>query len=571
MAGNSIYDQINRIEIDSRSYRFRSTEELVLEREERQLAIKLLRRRDNILKAVHFFTERFLRMPLSESSIEPILETLGHAAEVSRVYVFENKIRTGGSQITCQRYEWVTPGIKPQIDNADLRGLPWLEAGFKRWFDTLGSHELIHGHVSEFPEAERKILSSQDIISILVAPIFVGEKWWGFIGFDDCWAAREWSPVEIEALKTAANVLGAAIERTQAEEALLESEKKYRLVVDNANEGIVVTQDGMLKFANPSIVEFTGYSENSLKAQSFLEYIHPDDREMVIEHHLKRLSGEEIPRQYSFRMIDRNGHTRWIRNNGVLIEWEGRPATLNFLLDHTERKKAIDALAESEEKIRALNQQLIKAQENERNRIAAYLHDHVAQDLSSIKIGLETLFDDQQQVPIETRVHELSKILQESITSVRDLSYDLHPPGMDQLGLVRTVYQYCEDFSERINANVDFYTAGMTDLELDFDTQINLYRLIQEGLNNIKKHAEADHIVIRLVASSPNIILRIEDNGRGFDVESRLSRSLRKKQLGLSSMEERVNLLEGTMSIQSRPSKGTKIFIEVPYREKKDG
>jgi PAS domain S-box-containing protein len=571
MAGNSIYEQIHSNEIDTGIYRFRSTEEFELEREERKLAIKLLRRRDDILKAVHLFTERFLRMPLSESSIEPILETLGHAAEVSRVYIFENKTRTDGTQVTCQRHEWVTPGIKPQIDNANLKELPWLEAGFKRWIDTLGSHKLIHGHVSDFPKVERTVLTNQDIISILVAPIFVGNKWWGFIGFDDCRAAREWSPVEIEALKTAANVLGAAIQRTQAEEALLESEKKYRLVVDNANEGIVITQDGLLKFANPSITEVTGYTENSLKAQSFLEYIHPEDREMVIEHHRKRLSGEEIPRPYSFRMIDRKGHTRWVRNNGVLVEWEGRPATLNFLLDHTERKKALEALAESEEKIRTLNQQLIKTQENERSRIAGYLHDHIAQDLSSIKIGLETLFDDQEQVSIKSRIKGLTRILQDSIMSVRDLSYDLHPPGMAQLGLVRTVYQYSEDFSERNNVDVDFYTAGMKDLELDFDTEINLYRLIQEGLNNIKKHAEADHIVIRLVASSPNIILRIEDNGRGFDVERRLTRSMREKQLGLSSMEERVNLLEGTMSIQSRPSKGTKIFIEVPCRGKKDG
>ena len=544
--------------------------------------------------------------------------------------------------------------------------------------------------MSDFPEPEKKLLSIQRIISIMVAPIFVGNDWWGFIGFDDCLSAREWSPIEIEALKTAANVLGAAIQRTKAEQALLESEKKYRLVVDNANEGIVITQDGMLKFANPSIAEFTGYTENTLKGQSFLEYIHPDDREMVIEHHRKRLSGEEIPSPYSFRMIDRKGHTRWIQNNGVLVEWEGRPATLNFLLDNTERKKAVDALAESEEKyrqlfesesdavmifdaatqqfedanpatldlfgysktefleltvegisaekdktrtsvgkvlqddlqstkvplryfkrkdgtvfpgeisagkfisgsrtkiigavrditdrlqaekkIRTLNQQLIKAQENERNRIAGYLHDHVAQDLSSLKIGLETLFDNQREMTSEigTRICELSKILQDSITAVRDLSYDLHPPGMDQLGLVRTVYQYCEDFSEKNNVSVDFYTAGMKGLKLDFDTEINLYRLIQEGLNNIKKHARADHVVIRLVASSPNIILRIEDNGQGFDVARRLARSLKEKRLGLSSMEERVSLLEGTMSIKSRPSKGTKIFIEVPCKESRD-
>jgi PAS domain S-box-containing protein len=690
MVGKSIYENFDRRDYESRTYRFRSTEEFELEREERTLAIKLLRRRDDILKAVHLFTERFLRMPLTESSIEPILATLGLAAEVSRVYIFENKTRPDGALVTSQRYEWVAPGIKTQLDNNDLQKLPWLEAGFKRWVETLGGHELIYGHVSEFPEPEKKVLSAQDIISILVAPISVGKKWWGLIGFDDCLSAREWSPVEIEALKTAANVLGAAIQRTQAEEALLESEKKYRLVVDNANEGIVITQDGMLKFANPAISEFTGFTHKDLKARSFLEYIHPDDREMVIEHHRKRLSGEEIPRSYSFRMIDQKGHTRWIQNNGVIVEWEGRPATLNFLLDNTERKNAVDAVAESEEKyrqlfendsdavmifdaatlqfedanpatldlfgyskaeflaltvedisvqkdktrnsvdkviqddsqnmkvplryfkrkdcsifpgeisagkfiagdrkkiigavrditdrlqaedkIRALNQQLIKAQENERNRIAGYLHDHIAQDLSSLKIGLETLFDNQRKVSadIRAKICELSKILQDSISAVRDLSYDLHPPGMDQLGLVRTVNQYCEDFSEKNNVSVDFYTAGMKDLKLYFDTEINLYRLIQEGLNNIKKHAEAGHVIIRLVASSPNIILRIEDNGKGFDVERRLTRSFKEKRLGLSSMEERVSLLEGTMSIKSRPSKGTKIFIEVPCRESTD-
>jgi PAS domain S-box-containing protein len=691
MIGKSIYGHIDGKNFDSRTYRFRSTEELELEREERKLAIKLLRRRDEILKAVHLFSERFLRMPLTESSIEPILETLGHATEVSRVYVFGNRTRKDGTLVTSQRHEWVAAGIKPQLDNSNLQELPLLEAGFGRWVETLGSHELIYGHVMEFPGPEKKVLSAQDIISIMVAPIFVGHDWWGFIGFDDCLTAREWSPIEIEALKTAANVLGAAIQRTQAEEALLVSEKKYRLVVDNSNEGIVIAQDGMLKFANPAASAWVGNTDNTLKAPSFLDFVHPEDRELVMEHYLKRLSGEQMSGPYSFRMIDRKGHTRWIRNNGVLIEWEGRAATLNFLLDNTEHKKAVDALAESEEKyrqlfesesdavmifdaetrqfedanpatldlfgyskaeflamtaedisaekdktrtavgqliqqdsqsqkvplrffkrkddsvfpgeisagkfisgnrkkiigavrditdrlqaedkIRVLNQQLIKAQENERNRIAGYLHDHVAQDFSSLKIGLETLFDNQREVSAETKskICELSKILQDSIAAVRDLSYDLHPPGMDQLGLVRTVNQYCEDFSEKNNVSVDFYTAGMKDLKLDFDTEINLYRLIQEGLNNIKKHAKAGHVVIRLVASSPNIILRIEDNGQGFDVERRLASSFKEKRLGLSSMEERVRLLQGTLRIKSRPSKGTSLFIEVPCKERTDG
>ncbi len=94
--------------------------------------------------------------------------------------------------------------------------------------------------------------------------------------------------------------------------------------------------------------------------------------------------------------------------------------------------------------------------------------------------------------------------------------------------------------------------------------------MIQEGLNNIKKHARASHVTVRLVASSPNIILRIEDNGRGFNVEQRLAQSIKEKRLGLSSMEERVSLLGGRLSIKSHPSKGTSLFIEVPCKERTD-
>ncbi len=691
MAGKSTYDPLDHLDADSRVCQLRSIEESELKREERQLALKLLRRRDNILKAVYLFTERFLRMPLTESSIEPILEELGHADEVSRVYVFENHDRDDGTMVTSQRYEWAAEEITPEIANPDLIELPWLEAGYGRWVDKLSQGELVYGHVEDFPESEKTLLTAQGIISIMVAPIFVGDHWWGVIGFDDCRTRREWSPVEIEALKTAANIIGAAIQRQQAEKAVMDSEKKYRLVVDNANEGIVVTQDGMLKFVNPQARDFTGSSENSLKTRSFLDYVHPDDRKMVGEHHRRRLAGEELPEIYSLRMIDGEGHVRWIQNNGVIVEWEGRPATLNFLLDITSRKQALDALAESEEKyrqlfanesdavmifdsetgqfedanpaaldlfgyskqeflslkvedisaekdktrvsvekvsrpdmpsmkvplryfcrkdgsifpgeisagkffsggrqkiigavrditertraedkIRALTREQIKIQENERNRIARYLHDHVAQDLSILKISFETLFDEPQKLSPEkkSKISEISRILQESISSVRDLSYDLRPAGMDQLGLVRTVYQLCQDFSEKNNVSVDFYSAGIKDLKLDFDTAINLYRLIQEGLNNIKKHARADNVIIRLVASSPNIILRIEDDGKGFDVGNRLSNALKEKRMGLSSMEERVSLLHGKMDIKSRTAKGTRIFIEIPWQENKNG
>ena len=108
----------------------------------------------------------------------------------------------------------------------------------------------------------------------------------------------------------------------------------------------------------------------------------------------------------------------------------------------------------------------------------------------------------------------------------------------------------------------------MDDLKIPFDIEINLYRLIQEALWNIKKHADADHVTIRLVASFPTIILRIEDDGQGFEVEDRRVAALNEKRMGLRSMAERVGLLKGRMRIKSRPAEGTKIYAEVPFKEK---
>ncbi|MFA9498471.1 MAG: PAS domain S-box protein [Deltaproteobacteria bacterium] len=237
-----------------------------------------------------------------------------------------------------------------------------------------------------------------------------------------------------------------------------------------------------------------------------------------------------------------------------------------FARDITERKIA-------EEHVHTLTQQLMKVQEIERQQIAYDLHDNLAQDLSLLGIGLETLFDSHPSVPLEVKqkASELSKTLRRSISAVRDMSYDLHPPELDQLGIAHTAYQYCEEFSEKSGIKIDFFAAGLDDLTIPNNTEINLYRLIQEALWNIKKHADATNVTIKLVASFPYIILRIEDDGKGFNVKDRLAAASKEKRMGLRSMEQRVSLLDGKMRIQSRPKEGTKVYIEIPYKEKKRG
>ena len=137
----------------------------------------------------------------------------------------------------------------------------------------------------------------------------------------------------------------AAVGRKMADMALRESEEKYRHLIDNSNEAIVVAQDGMLKLVNHRAIEFTGYSEQELLATSFSSFIHPDDRALVVERYQRRMKGEALPSRYRFRLNSKDGNSRWVEIGVVLIDWDERPATLNFLNDITERKIAEDALS----------------------------------------------------------------------------------------------------------------------------------------------------------------------------------------------------------------------------------
>ena len=262
---------------------------------------------------------------------------------------------------------------------------------------------------------------------------------------------------------------------------------------------------------------------------------------------------------------DRNpmdGKVRDVRMFPMFDETGKVVAVIEHLRDTT-------GFRESEERIHKLSQQLIEAHENERQMISRELHDRVAQDLSTLKIISETFFDSQHDASpeIKQKVAEFSSLLDRTILAVRDLTYDLRPPGLDDMGLVTGLLMYCEEFAENNPLKVDFQAHGIDRLKLAFDTEINIYRLVQEGLNNIRKHAHASKAVIRLVGSFPNLILRIEDNGRGFDVEERARTAGSEKRMGLRSMTERVNLLRGRMKIQSQLNKGTKIEIKLPCQE----
>lgn len=236
------------------------------------------------------------------------------------------------------------------------------------------------------------------------------------------------------------------------------------------------------------------------------------------------------------------------------------------------QKRTEEALKQDEERIHMLSRQLLQAQETERRRISRELHDTIAQDLCGLKINLDTLLlDSPGQTPEEReRVAKMSRAVHRSIVSVRDLAYDLHPPELENTDLVETIRRHCDDIVGRTAMGIDLLAIGIEDVRLNLDTRLALYRLVQEGLINITKHADATHVLIHLCFSAPDIILRIQDNGRGFDVRERFGAAVAERKMGLHVMRERVAMLNGEIRVESQPSLGTSILVRIPCMEGED-
>jgi PAS domain S-box-containing protein len=282
---------------------------------ERKRAEEALRYRDAILEVASFAAERFLKAPSWEMDIREILARLGTVTHASRVYIFENRISEEGALLSSQRYEWVSDGIKPEIDNPSLQDFSLEREGFGRWVDTMRKGGHLHGLVRDAPdEGERKILGSQDILSIAAVPIYRGDLWWGFMGFDECVNERQWSDVEMEALTVVASTLSAAISRKHTEARLVQTSERLSVVLESLP---IVTftakgdEHAEITYITGTVEEITGFRpEEFLKEPGFLmDHIHPDDRSVVRSCHLGIGSKGMCGCEFRFRAA--NGTYRW--------------------------------------------------------------------------------------------------------------------------------------------------------------------------------------------------------------------------------------------------------------------
>ena len=306
---------------------------------EKKSAEEALRRREAILQSIAYASERFLKSTDWESCVPDILASLGQAGEASRVYIFRNKRGSREELLADQVYEWCEPGVKPQIDNPALKNFNYVEDGFSLLVEKLGQGSVISSQVKDLPVGMHRELSSENILSLLLVPVTVNNRWWGFIGYDECKYERIWSQPEIEALKVAAGILGAVIERFEVAEALVRSEERYRILVEQAADGIFIADiNGRFLDVNQSGCLMLGYTHAELLSLTIREIVNKDELERKPLLYSSLGQGETVTTERGL-----------VRKDGSLFPTEISAKRLTndtvqgIIRDITERRKALDA------------------------------------------------------------------------------------------------------------------------------------------------------------------------------------------------------------------------------------
>ena len=347
-------------------------------------------------------------------------------------------------------------------------------------------------------------------------------------------------------------------ERKRAEDAMRESEERFRLVSNTAPVLIWMSgTDKLCTYFNKPWLDFTGQSIDSQLGNGWTEGVYSDDLQKCVNTYTQAFDKREGFR-IEYRLRRHDGEYRWVLDVGVpRFNPDGSFAGyIGSCMDVTERKLAEEALSN-------VSSRLIEAQEQERTRIARDLHDDINQRLALLAIELERLKMDVPDLSVElfSRVDELRKYTADIASDIQALSHQLHSPRLEYLGVVAAMRGFCQEFGEKQKLEIDFKSHDLP-TPVPSDISLSLFRVLQEALHNAAKHSGAKRFVVQFWGTLGEIHLTVSDTGVGFDLEA----AMKGRGLGLVSMQERVRLVNGTISIASKLTRGTEIAVRVPVK-----
>jgi PAS domain S-box-containing protein len=357
-------------------------------------------------------------------------------------------------------------------------------------------------------------------------------------------------------------------QRRQDREAALIRVREYYLTLFDEFPAMIWRSgtDGLCNYFNRAWLDFTGRTIEQELGNGWAEGVHPDDLQACLNTYLSSFE-ERQPFTMDYRLRCWDGEYRWVRDFGrPFKDQDGRFAGyIGACYDIT------DQIAASKQ-LHLLTQQIVALQENERWNITRQLHNEIGQLLTILMINLEMLAGNLQAADKWNlkRLRESMDLVSEVMDKIHNLALDLRPPALDALGLNLTLKGRCLEFSRRTQIPVQYH--GSQDIELDDEVNIALYRLLQEGLTNVVRHARASSIQVTLAQTEQTVSLAIEDDGIGMQVKPDFIYTTQNEngeviyRVGLLSMKERFELLRGRIEIRSEPGCGTRLTGILPIR-----
>jgi PAS domain S-box-containing protein len=359
--------------------------------------------------------------------------------------------------------------------------------------------------------------------------------------------------------------VGKITERKRVEEALRQSEDRYRKQFEEAIDAIFMADlgTGMLVDCNIAASKLVEREKSEIigKHQSFL---HPakdikDGFSKTFKNHMTGNSSGLL----EDKVITKSGQIKDVAIRASKLTIDGKEFMQGIFRDITEYKQAENELFSAKERLQTLSKSSLKTLEKERRYIARELHDEIGQDLTAITIHLENM----QHLPNSTvymnHINENLAIIDRLIQKVRNLSFDLRPPILDDLGIVPALRWYFSRIEKEEKLSIHF-VANFSDHRMPVEIETACFRVVQEALTNVVRHAKARQVTIELKQEEKELQLTVSDDGIGFDVKSAQKRALLGESFGLLGMQERVALVGGTIEIESMLSRGTKVIAFFP-------
>lgn len=347
-------------------------------------------------------------------------------------------------------------------------------------------------------------------------------------------------------------------DRKQAEEALRRSEEYFRSLIVNAQDIILILdRDASIRYVSPSLHRLLGYIPEEMVGQPADVYLHPDDLPDIMTGFAEIVQQPNATLLREFRVRHRDSSWRVLEGFAKnLLEDEAVSGVIVNARDISERKAA-------EEKLRELLKRVVNAHEIERRRLARELHDGVNQILSSAKFrahAAEEMISRRNQ-PARNEIRKVRDLLDGTIQEIRGISRNLRPSILDNLGLIASIQLLCDDLGK--NGPAVEFRHNVQKEKFPPEIELNLYRITQEAISNIEKHAQATRVDVQLMLEPKKISLMITDNGVGF--EEKPATGIGENQgLGLLNIADRSMCIGGKYSILSTPGGGTEISVQVP-------